>query len=107
MLSNCREFLSDRMQRVVVDGAGSEWIPIVSGAPQGSMFGPLLFIIYTSEMFELVQNRLFAYADDSTLLAVFHKPADRPAVDASLNRDLAKILEWCDHWCIILNPTKT
>ena len=107
VLSNCREFLSDRMQRVVVDGAGSEWIPIVSGGPQGSMLGPLLFIIYTSEMFELVENRLFAYADGSTLLAVFHKPADRPAVGASLNRDLAKILEWCDHCCIILNPNKT
>ena len=48
------------------------------------MLGPLLFIIYKSEMFELVENRLFAYADDSTLLAVVRKPADRPAVVASL-----------------------
>ena len=50
------------------------------------MLGPLLFILYTSEMFELVENRLNAYADDSTLLAVVRKPADRPAVAASLNR---------------------
>ena len=54
-----------------------------------------------SKMFELVENRLFAYADDSTLLA------DRPAVAASLNRDLARIQEWCNHWCMILNPNKT
>ena len=44
---------------------------------QGSVLGPLLFILYSSEMFELVENRLFAYAYDSTLLAVVRKtPAD-------------------------------
>ena len=46
-------------------------------------------------------------ADDSTLLAVVRKPADRPAVAASVNRDLARIQEWCNHWCMILNPNKT
>ena len=49
-LSICREFLSNRRQSVVVDGATCKWIPIVSGVPQGSVFGPLLFILYTSEM---------------------------------------------------------
>ena len=42
----------------MVDGAKSEWILIVSGVTQGSMLGSLLFILYTSEMFELVENRL-------------------------------------------------
>ena len=69
----------------MVDGATSEWIPIVSGVPQGSVLGLLLFIYYTSKMFQLVENRLYAYADESTLLAVVRKPADRPAVDESLN----------------------
>ena len=50
------------------------------------MLGPLLFILYTSEIFELVENRLFAYADDSRLMAVVRKPADRLAVAASLIR---------------------
>ena len=40
-------------------------------------------------------------------LAVVLKPAEWPAVAASLNRDLARIQEWCNHWCIILNPNKT
>ena len=61
------------------------------------MLGPLLFIIYTTEMFELVENRLFVYADHSKLLAVVRKPADRPAVASSLNRDLVKIQDWCNH----------
>ena len=107
MLSICGEFLSNRGQRVVVNRATSEWIPIVSGVPQGSVLGPLLFILYTSEMFQLVENRLYAYAEDSTLLAVVRKPSYKPAVAASLNRDLARIQEWRNHWCMILNPNKT
>ena len=86
-LSICTEFLSDRRQRVVVDGAASEWIPIIKGVPQESMLGPLLFILCTREMFELVEDILFAYADDSMLLAVVRNPPDRPAVSAFLNRD--------------------
>ena len=83
MLSICTEFLSDRRQRAVVQGAASEWIQIISGVPQGSVLGPLLFILCTSEMFELVENRLFASAYDSTLLTVVRKPADTLAVAAS------------------------
>ena len=70
VLSMCTEFLCDHKKRVVEDGAASEWIPIVSGMPQGSLLDPLLFIIYSSEMFQLVENRPFAYEDDSTLLSV-------------------------------------
>ena len=67
----------------------------------------LLFILYTSEMFELVENKLFAYADDSTLLEVVRNPADSPAVAASLNRDFARIQEWCNLYCMMLNHNKT
>ena len=77
----------------MVDGAASKWIPIISGVPQGSMMVPLLLILYTREMLELVENRLFTCADNSTLLAVVRQPADRPAVAASVNRDLARIQE--------------
>ena len=88
MLSICREFLSDRRQRVVVDGAANKWIPIISGMPEGiKCVGSSFVILYTSEMFELVENRLIAYADGSTLLAVVRKPVDRLAVAAFLNRD--------------------
>ena len=51
----------------MIDGATGEWIPIVSDVELGSMMGPLLFILYTSEMFELVKNRLYAYADERQL----------------------------------------
>ena len=45
VLSICGKFLSNRRQRVVVDGATGEWIPIVSGVSQGSVLGPLLFVL--------------------------------------------------------------
>ena len=55
----------------------------------------------------LVENRLYAYAYDSAELAVVRKPADKPAVAASLNTNLARIQEWCNNWCMILNPNIT
>ena len=87
-------------------------VPLVSGSQSflvchREVLGPLLLIRYTSEMFELVENRLYASADDSTLLVVVHKPGDRPAVAASLNMGLARIQKWCNHWCMLLNLNKT
>ena len=76
VLSICPEFLSDLRQSVMVDVAANEWIPIISWVPHGSVLGPLLFILYTSEMFGLAENRLYPYANDSTLPAVVRKPAD-------------------------------
>ena len=80
------ESSSPTTRRGVIDGATSEWIPIVSCMTQGSVLGPLLFILYRGEIFDLVQNRQYAFADDSTLLAVVRKPAYTPAVTASLIR---------------------
>ena len=54
-----REFLSNGRQRVVVDGATSEWIP-VTGVPQGSVLGRLLLILYTCKIFVLLEDRLYA-----------------------------------------------
>ena len=97
MLSTCRDFLSNRRQRVVVNYATSEWILIVSGVSQRSVLGPLLFILCIGEMFEMVENKLYAYANNSILLAVVRMQADRPAVVPSINRNLARIQEWCNH----------
>ena len=105
-MSICTEFITNRRQRVVVDGAASEWILIISGMPQGSVFGPILFILLTSKMIERVKNTLFADADDFTLPEVVCKPADRPAFAASLSKDLSWIQEWCNHNCMTLNKNK-
>ena len=107
VLSVISEFLTRRMQRVVVDGSYSEFEVVVSGVPQGSVLGPLLFILYTADMFSVVDNKLYNYADDSTLVAAVRSPADRVSVADSLNADLHRIGKWCSAWDMKLNAGKT
>ena len=101
------EFLTNRKQRVVVDGHHGDWRRVISGVPQGSVLGPLLFILFTQDMWVGLENQLIAYADDATLLAVIPSPAQRRMVSESLNRDLAKINDWCKLWGMKLNANKT
>ena len=60
----------------------------MSGVPQGSGLGPLLFLLYTSVLFYILENKLMCYADDSTLIAVVPSPGLRVAVAESTSRDL-------------------
>ena len=53
-----------------MDGCRSKLVNVVSGEPQGSALGPLLFLLYTSELFSILENKLICYADDPTLIAV-------------------------------------
>ena len=88
MLSVLTQFLSNRSQYVVVDGCRSKLVNVVSGVPQRSVLGPQLFLLYTAELFSTVENKLFGYAGDSTLVAVVPSPGERVAVSESMNRDL-------------------
>ena len=107
LLSVITNFLSGRVQRVVVDGCFSSYVDVVSGVPQGSVLGPLLFILYTADLFSVVENELFNYADDSTLVARVRSPSNRCLVAASLDRDLVRIRNWCNDWDMLLNGSKT
>ena len=60
----------------------------MSGVPQGSVLGPLLLILYTSELFSILENKLIGYADESTLMAVVPSPGVGVAVAKFLIRDL-------------------
>ena len=66
-LSILTEFLSNRLQRVVVDGQFNDHRNVISGELQGSVLGPLLFILYTHGMWFGLENMLVSYADDATL----------------------------------------
>ena len=89
------------------DGCRSKLVNVVSGVPQGSVLGPLLFLLYTSEQLSILENNLISYADDSTLMAVVLSPGFRVAVAESLINDLGRVSEWCDLWGMKLNPSKT
>ena len=98
VLSVLTQFLSNRSQYILVDGYRSKLVNVVSGVPQGSVLGPLLFFLYTSGLFSILENKLIGYADDSTLMAVVPSPGFRVTVAESLNPDLVRVNAWCDLW---------
>ena len=85
----------------------SSSIDVVSGVPQDSVLGPLLFLLYIADLPRLLQNELVGYADDSTLLCGIPNPRNRSSVAASMNDDLAVISDWCSRWGMLVNPSKT
>ena len=80
VLSILTQFLSNRSQHVMVDGCRSKLVNVVSGVPQGSVFCSSLFLLYSSELFSILKNKLIGYADDSTLMDVVPSPGVRVIV---------------------------
>ena len=98
VLSILTQFQSNQSHNVMVDGCRTKLVNVVSGVPQGSVFGPLMFILYTSELFSILENMLIGYAGDSTLIAIVPSLGVKVRVAESLSRDLVKVSEWCDFW---------
>mgnify|MGYP002144886812 CR=1 FL=1 len=97
------DFLKDRRQRVKVNGAVSDWLPCISGVPQGSVLGPLLFVIYTNDLPDIVHNATIKmYADDVKL----YMPVCDIAAHALLQDDLNRIVAWASSWQLKLNAKK-
>ena len=107
VLSVQEQFLSSRRHRVCVDGGVSGWSDVVSGVPQGSVLGPILFVMYTFDLSHVVDSQVYCYADDTTLVAPVQRPSLRAAVGDGLNDDLAKVVDWCERWDMKLNPRKS
>ena len=85
-------YLNDRWQRVVIDGAASAWSPVTSGVPQGSILGPLLFVIFINDLPDNVSpsTNTALYADDSKLYREIKSVEDCQF----LQDDLAKLENW-------------
>ena len=83
VLSTLTQFLSIRSPPVMVDGCWSK-LDNVSGMLQGSVLGTLFFLLYTSQFFSIVENKLIGYANDFTLMAVVPSPGVRLTVAESL-----------------------
>jgi len=97
-------FLSGRQQRVVVDGAFSTWVDVTSGVPQGSVLGPLLFLIFINDLPRALSCSLKLFADDSAMYSEVER--DEGSFSATLQSDLKALDVWCKTWQLKLNKSK-
>ena len=101
LLSTLTDFLKLRKQRVVLNGQLSSWSNIETGAPQGSILGPLLFLIYINDLSDGLSTNARPFADDVSLFSV----VDNINLSVTnLNIDLSKINAWANQWKMIFNP---
>jgi len=74
LLKWIRSFLTGRFQRVIINGSFSRWLPVSSGVPQGSVLGPLLFLLYVNDIQEVVKHSAVKlFADDVALYKMFNQ----------------------------------
>ena len=98
------DHLDNRKQRVVLPGGISDWTDIKAGVPQGSILGPLLFLLYINDIVEYIHSSIRLFADDTSLYIIVDNPVQ--AAD-QLNSDLTKIHQWANKWLVTFNPTKS
>lgn len=95
-------FLSNRTQRVTADSVSSDLIAVLSGVPQGSVLGPLLFLIYINDINKDLASCIRLFADDCLIYRSIETSKD---ID-SLQSDLDRIFDWCESWNMVLNIKK-
>ena len=104
-LSWITSYLTDRKQHVVVGGESSTDVPVLSGVPQGSVLGPLLFLVYIDDVSDTLLadgSTLNLYADDMLL----YKPVRSPQDFRDLQSDIDRISDWVSLNHLTLNPNK-
>jgi ribonucleases P/MRP protein subunit RPP40 len=96
------EWLNGRKQRVVINGETSEWEDVLSGVPQGSILGPLLFLVYINDIDNGLIGNILKFADDTK---IYGKVGTSQGIEA-LRKDLESLSEWSDKWQMKFNIDK-
>ena len=94
-------YLSGIFQRVLLNGQSSSWKPVLAGVPQGSILGPLLFLVYINDLPNGLKSNAKLFADDTSLLTIVK---DRNVSANILNNDLQLNSQWAYKWKILFNP---
>jgi hypothetical protein len=95
-------WLTGREQRVVLNQQCSDWSDVISGVPQGSVLGPLLFVLFINDIDRSVVNRLLKFADDTKL---FGCVSTQQQIDV-LRADLNTLFKWSEEWQMVFNVEK-
>ena len=101
LLETLTDFLKNRKQRVALNGQNSSWVNIEAGVPQGSILGPLLFLIYINDLPDNLSTNVKLFADDTSLFSVVH---DVAISSCDLNYDLNRVRKWAFQWKMSFNP---
>ena len=96
------QFLLGRQMRVHVNGSFSSWINVISGVPQGSVLGPLLFLIFVNDLSDWVKGSILMFADDTKIWAKIKDTGDSDL----LQQDLNMLMEWSKQWLLAFNTEK-
>ena len=96
--------LSDSFQRVILNGQFSSWKPILAGVPQGSILGPLLFLIYINDLPNGLKSNAKVFGDDTSLFTLVK---DKNKSTSILNNNLLLISKWAYNWKMLFNPDPT
>ena len=97
-------YLDQRHQRVVLEGSFSDFKQINAGVPQGSILGPLLFLVFIDDIVNDIGSNVKLFADDTSLYLI----VEDPVMTADLmDLDLDKIHQWANAWLVKFNPHKT
>ena len=96
------KWLTSRKQCVLLDGESSDYVPVTSGVPQGTVLGPLLFLIYINDIIENITSKLRLFADDCLLYRVITSEQDTVA----LQKDLDILAQWASKWQMKFNISK-
>ena len=92
-----------RQQRVILNGKSSGWSPVMTGVPQGSILGPLFFLISINDLVDNISSEAKLFAGDTSLFTVV---CDVDIATDKLNRDLNIISNWAHQWKKQFNPEK-
>ena len=98
------DYLTDRRIRVVINGQKSDWSYPNAGVPQGSILGPLLFLVFINDITEGIESDIHLFADDTSLVEIIDNYIESYA---KLNRDLVKLANWSNKWLVTFNANKT
>ena len=99
------QFLTGRRQCVKVNTSTSAWKPVISGVPQGTVLGPLLFTIFVSDMPDQVSNFISLFADDTKIYAYLLEDEDGQ-VSSNLQDDITNLQEWANKMQMRFHPDK-
>jgi len=102
VLNWIEQWLKGRAQTVGIRVELSKWLEVLSGVPQGSVLGPLLFLVYINDLDVNISNWILKFADDTKIFSQIRDDKD----GERLQEDLQKLCQWSEEWKMLFNVSK-